>query len=385
MCYLRDDVSFPCKSFDHMLRKLLFISSVIFLMSFNSIAQTTPLKVGVIGLTHTHVHWILGRENIGDIEIVGIVEPNRELAQRYADQHGYSMSIVFKTMAEMIAAKKPEAVTAFGTIYEHLEVVEFCAPKGIHVMVEKPLAVNMEHANKMAALAKKHNIHLLTNYETTWYPSNHKLKELLDQGKIGDMRKVIVNDGHKGPKKIGVNSEFLDWLTDPVQNGGGAITDFGCYGANLMTWLQEGKRPISVTAVTQQFQAENNPKVDDEATIILSYSDAQATIQPSWNWPIGRKDMEVYGLTGVMYADNRNNLRIRMSEGYDGFSEEKLELPEREAPYNDPFSLFEAVIRNKIQLKPFDLSSLENNMIVVEILDAAKKSAITKKTVVLKK
>jgi predicted dehydrogenase len=231
-----------------MLRKLLFISCVIFLMSFNSIAQTTPLKVGVIGLTHTHVHWILGRENIGDIEIVGIVESNPELAQRYADQHGYSMNIVFNTMAEMIAAKKPEAVTAFGTIYEHLEVVEFCAPKGIHVMVEKPLAVSMEHANKMAALAKKHNIHLLTNYETTWYPSNHKLKELLDQGKIVDMRKVIVNDGHKGPKKIGVNSEFLDWLTDPVQNGGGAITDFGCYGANLMTWLQEGKRPISVTA-----------------------------------------------------------------------------------------------------------------------------------------
>uniref|UniRef100_UPI004047DBFC Gfo/Idh/MocA family protein n=1 Tax=Roseivirga sp. TaxID=1964215 RepID=UPI004047DBFC len=337
-------------------------------MSFNSIAQPAPLKVGVIGLTHTHVHWILGRENIGDIEIVGIVEPNRELAQRYADQHGYSMNIVFNTMTEMIAAKKPEAVTAFGTIYEHLEVVEFCAPKGIHVMVEKPLAVSMEHANKMAALAKKHNIHLLTNYETTWYPSNHKLKELLDQGKIGEMRKVIVNDGHKGPKKIGVNSEFLDWLTDPVQNGGGAITDFGCYGANLMTWLQEGKRPISVTAVTQQFQTENNPKVDDEATIILSYSDAQATIQPSWNWPIGRKDMEVYGLTGVMYADNRNNLRIRMSEGYDGFTEEQMELPEREAPYNDPFALFEAVIRNKIQLKPFDLSSLENNLIVVEIL-----------------
>lgn len=368
-----------------MLRKLLFIFCAIFVMSFNSIAQNDPLKVGVIGLTHTHVHWILGRENIGDIEIVGIVEPNRELAQRYADQHGYSMSIVFNTMAEMIAAKKPEAVTAFGTIYEHLEVVEFCAPKGIHVMVEKPLAVSMEHANKMAALAKKHNIHLLTNYETTWYPANHKLKELLDQGKIGEMRKVIVNDGHKGPKKIGVNSEFLDWLTDPVQNGGGAITDFGCYGANLMTWLQEGKRPISVTAVTQQFQSENNPKVDDEATIILSYSDAQATIQPSWNWPIGRKDMEVYGLTGVMYADNRNNLRIRISEGYDGFNEEKLELPEREAPYNDPFSLFEAVIRNKIQLKPFDLSSLENNLIVVEILDAARESARSQKTVILKK
>ena len=54
-----------------------------------------PLKIGVAGLTHTHVHWILGREPIGDIEIVGIVEPNRVLAERYAKQHGFSMGLVY--------------------------------------------------------------------------------------------------------------------------------------------------------------------------------------------------------------------------------------------------------------------------------------------------
>src|SRR5690606_40596134 len=105
--------------------------------------------------------------------------------------------------------------TAFGTIYEHLNVVKVCAPKGIHVMVEKPLAVSLDHARKMEALAKKYNIHLLTNYETTWYASNHKARELLNEGAIGDIRKVVVRDGHKGPKQIGVNNEFLNWLTDP--------------------------------------------------------------------------------------------------------------------------------------------------------------------------
>src|SRR5690606_23084658 len=136
-----------------------------------------------------------------------------------------------------------EAIVAFGTIYEHLEVVKVAAPKGIHVMVEKPLAVSMEHAAIMDSLARKHNIHLLTNYETSWYPSNHKANELLKQGRVGDLRKVVIRDGHRGPKKIGVNSEFLDWLVDPVQNGGGALTDFGCYGANLMTWMLQGKKP----------------------------------------------------------------------------------------------------------------------------------------------
>lgn len=368
----------------HMIIRLLLIFCFVGFVR-NLGAQDNALRVGVVGLTHTHVHWILGREDRGDIKIVGIVEPNRALAERYSKQHGYSMDIVFNTMEEMIAATKPEAVTAFGTIYEHLKVVEIAAPKGVHVMVEKPLAVSVDHAQKMAALAKKYNIQLLTNYETTWYPSNHKAYELLQNNTIGSLRKAVIRDGHRGPKKIGINSEFLDWLTDPVQNGGGALTDFGCYGANLMTWLQQGKRPVSITAVTQQLQPQNNPKVDDDATIILSYDSSTAIIQASWNWPIGRKDMELYGMTGVLYSDNRNTLRIRMAEGYDGFTEEKLELPERESPRNDPFALLKAVIRKEITFAPFDPSSLENNLLVVEILEAARTSAKSGKAVRLNK
>lgn len=364
-----------------MILRFLLTFSITILVSFNTFAQDKPLKVGIVGLTHSHVHWILSREDRGDIQIVGIVEPNQDLADRYSKQYGYPMSIVFNSIEEMISTTHPEAVTAFGTIFGHLKVVETCAPLGIHVMVEKPLAVSMEHAKKMKKLAKKHNIHLLTNYETTWYPSNHKAYDLLKTGAVGDLRKVIIRDGHKGPKKIGVNSEFLEWLIDPVQNGGGALMDFGCYGVNLMTWLQNGQKPNTVTAVTQQQQPENNPKVEDDATIILTYDNSNAIIQASWNWPIGRKDMEIYGLNGAIYADNRNDLRVRIADGYDGYKEEFYDLEEQQAPFNDPFALFAAIIKNKITLNPFDLSTLKNNMIVVEILEAARKSAKTKKTI----
>ena len=345
--------------------------------------QQEPLRLGVAGLTHTHVHWILGRENATDVQLVGIVEPNKELAMRYSEQHGFSMDLVFDSLDELIASTQPQAIAAFGTIYQHLEVVEKCAPKGIHVMVEKPLAVSLEHAQKMEALARKHQIHLLTNYETSWYPTNKIAMDLLKQGKVGDLRKVVVRDGHKGPKRIGINKEFLDWLTDPLLNGGGAIMDFGCYGANLMTWLQQGARPQSVTAVTQQLQPEHNPKVDDDATILLKYATANATIQASWNWPIGRKDMEVYGENGVIYADDRHKMRIRISEGYDGYEEETMTLDEREPPFDDPFSLFAAVINKELELGLYDPYSLENNMIVMEILDAAVRSAKEGKTIAL--
>jgi predicted dehydrogenase len=232
----------------------------------------------------------------------------------------------------------------------------------------------------MQALAKQHNIHLLTNYETTWYPSNHFAKQTLADGEIGPVRKVVVHDGHKGPKKLGINSEFLDWLTDPELNGGGAIIDFGCYGANLMTWLMNGEKPLSVTAITQQFQPGDYPKVDDEATIVLTYPSSQAIIQASWNWPIARKDMEVYGEQGYVIADDRHQVRLRRSEVE---KEKQLTLKERSAPLDDPFALFAAVINGELELAPTDLNSLENNMVVMEILDAAVKSAKTGETVSL--
>ena len=340
-----------------------------------------PLKVGVIGLTHTHVHWILGREDRGDIEIVGIVEPNQDLAKRYMVQHDLSMELVYESMEAMMQSVQPEAVTAFGSIYEHLEVVQFFAPLGIHVMVEKPLAVSMKHASAMKELAEKHQIHLLTNYETSWYAANKRAYDMVQAGELGVLRKVIVRDGHQGPIEIGVNQEFLDWLTDPVQNGGGAVTDFGCYGANLVTWLNKGVKPIAVSAITQTYKPDKYPKVDDEAVILLEYEHMTAILEASWNWPFNRKDMEVYGATGYVISDNGSQLRMRLSEA-DALSTHQIEP--LEAPLDDPFALLAAVVQDGLTIPDHDVSALENNMIVMEILDAARKSAKTGKKVYLK-
>jgi predicted dehydrogenase len=360
--------------------KMLF---VLFGWAVTLFAQEDPLKVGVAGLHHGHVPWVLEANRRPDLVIVGIAEPDRNLAERYARRFGFSMDIVFETIEEMLEETRPEAVTGFGSTYQHLEIVRRCAPRGIHVMVEKPLAVSLAHAQEMARLAREHKIHLLTNYETTWYPSAEKAYQLLHGGQIGDVRKMILRYGHRGPKKIGVGPEFLSWLIDPELNGGGALMDFGCYGANLSTWLMRGQRPVSVTAVTQQFNPTDNPKVEDEATIILAYPHCQTIIEASWNWPIGRKDMEIYGLTGALFADDGKRLRIRMAEGYDGFSESAMELSSREKPLDDPFTMLIAVVRGKVTLAPHDPSSLENNLIVMEILQAAKESAASGKTILL--
>jgi predicted dehydrogenase len=344
------------------------------LLSQSQAADHDPMKIGVVGLVHTHVHWILNRASDGDFEIVGIVEPNLDLARRYLEQYDLPMSLVYPTIEQMLDATQPVAVTAFNTIRDHLEVVKICAPRGIHVMVEKPLAVNLGDALTMSRLAKEHKIHLLTNYETTWYGSHHLAKQLLQQepDTFGDIRKIVVHDGHPGPKEIGVDPEFLEWLTDPYWNGAGALTDFGCYGANLSTWLHNGETPNEVFAVTQQLKPEIYPKVDDEATIILTYDNSQTIIQASWNWNYNRKDIEIYGKSGYIHCLNREDMRVMRSEEA---GEIELSAPALTTPFDDPFAYFMAVIRGEVIPEPTDLSSLRNNTIVMAILQAAKLSA----------
>jgi predicted dehydrogenase len=358
---------------------LLAILSLVVGSSAAPAQASAPLRLGIIGLTHSHVHGILGRPKQGDVVIVGIAEKNRAVAERYAKQFGFSMSLVYDSADEMIAKTKPTAVAAFGSTFEHLAAVEAAAPRGVHVMVEKPLAVSLEHARRMKALADKHNVVLMVNYETTWYPTLYRAFDVLAADSIGPLRKVVVRDGHRGPAKIdGVDPEFLQWLKDPKLNGAGALMDFGCYGANLMTYLMRGKRPLSVTAITQQLQPRDYPRVDDEATIVVTYPDAQAILQASWNWPVGRKDMEIYGTRGYVMTDNRRDLRMRISEAA---KESAVALPELEYPRNDPFSYFKALIDDTVDPGRYDPSSLANNMIVMEILDAARRSAREGRTI----
>ncbi len=362
---------------------LLLCMVLIFIHTFTAKAQAgnEPVRIAVAGITHGHAGWILSR-NKPDIILAAIYEPDDALVAATIKKYGLSKDIFYNDLGKMLDAVKPEAVAAFGSIYEHLAVVEACAPRHIDVMVEKPLAVSLQHAMRMDSLVKKYGIRLLTNFETSWYPTTIKTYQLVnDSGYTGNIKKMVVHDGHNGPKEIGVSNEFFKWLTDPGQNGGGALMDFGCYGANLATYLMKGAKPVSVMAVTQQFKPDIYPKVDDEATIVVTYPKAQVIIQASWNWPFGRKDMEVYGDSGYIITINNTDMRLRAA----GESAEHLvKVTDKDVPvYTDPFNYLYAVLRKKITVEPNGLYALSTNITAMQILQAAKESAATGKLVML--
>jgi predicted dehydrogenase len=338
-----------------------------------------PLRLAIAGLVHGHVGGFLkAAQARSDVQIVGIFEADTALLRQYATRHGVADNVLFTNLNDMLDRGKPEAVASFTNTADHPSVVEAAAARRVHVMMEKPLAVSNVDAQRIRRAAERGAIQVLVNYETTWYPSHGAIWTLVKERRAaGDIRKMVALDGHAGPKAIKVQPEFLAWLSDPVKNGGGALFDFGCYGANLMTWLMDDQRPLAVTAVTQQFQPDVYPRVDDEATILLEYPKAQGIVQASWNWPFNRKDLEVYGDHGSAVATGGNGLRIALpKEPEHAVTPDPRPLDER-----DSISHLIAVVRGTRQ--PNGLSSLANNVIVTEILEAARQSARTQKRVAL--
>jgi predicted dehydrogenase len=343
-----------------------------------SVENKAPLRVAIVGLVHGHVHGFMQQSlHSSEIQIVGIAEPDQKLALQYAARYGFDKTLLFTDLDEMLQKTHPQAVLVYTNTYDHRRVVEICARRGVHVMMEKPLSVSLDDALAIEKAAHAGKIQVLVNYETTWYPSNRAAYDLVHEKTLGEIRKVVVHDGHNGPKEIGVEPEFLAWLTDPKLNGAGALFDFGCYGADLMTWLMDGKRPETVTAITQQIKPEIYPRVDDEATIVLTYPKAQAIVQASWNWPFSRKDMEVYGQKGYAITVQKDAIRVR--RGGEESKEELITSKPLPTPYDNPLSYLRAVIVDGA--KPDELSSLETNLTVMEILEAARRSAASGKTI----
>lgn len=365
---------------------LIFCTALLLAAPHN--LSAAPLRVAVIGLAHGHVGGFFNGSAIvpaggafrrNDIEIVAVVDPDRSLFDKYAKSGHLAPSLYFSDTEAMLEKAHPEAAFIFTSTFDHTQAVLACAHHGVHVMMEKPFAVTYRDALSMAEAAEKGHVHVLVDYETSWYASNMAAYQLVNDNALGPVRKVIVRDGHAGPKLIHVSPEFFNWLTDPKLNGAGALYDFGCYGADLMTWIMKGQAPTSVSAVTEQLQPEYYPKVDDEADVMLTYPSAIAILQGSWDWPFDLKNMDVYGATGTVKTLKSDRVEVRRKGEPEAQISKATPLA---APYDDPIHYLQAIISGQIK-EEGSVSSLATNVIVSEILDAARQSAKTGQAVKL--
>lgn len=315
------------------------------------LSAQSKFRVGILGTEHGHVRGFLNAaRKREDVEVVGPVD--------------------FRERAKLKSAKV-QAIACFTSTERHVEAARLAAELKVPFMMEKPLAVSNEAAQEIATQARQAQIPVFVNFETTWYRSHAELYRFHVEAKSGGaIRKMVAMDGHQGPKEIGVEPEFLQWLRDPVRNGAGALFDFGCYGANLMTWMLQNQVPRRVLCSVRTNKPAIYQPVDDEASIIVEYEQAQGIIQASWNWPYSRKDFEVYAENAYAHAYGGANVRRRLAGAK---AEEVLEAPALAPQQADALSHLMAVARREIV--PNALSSLENNLIATRILVAARESA----------
>lgn len=237
------------------------------------------------------------------------------------------------------------------------------------------MATSAADAREMERLANAAGIKLMVNYWNAWVAPTQALFLKVRADELGPVQRMIVQYGHRGPKEIGITQQFASWLYDPKKNGGGAIMDFGCYGAELSLWLKG--RPTRVFATTRKLKTEQHNEVDDDATILLEYPDATAVIEASWNWPYTKEQIEVFGPKGSMLATHQN-LFFRPAKAQDPSaapSGEPISLDPLPHEANNAIAYLVDRIRNN---KPIDdLLSAKLNVQVMEILDAARESART--------
>jgi predicted dehydrogenase len=335
-----------------------------------------PLRVLLAGLAHGHARGFLQQTDPGVVALAGVFESDDTIWGKYRTDPKLAGVARYTDLDDALAKSRPDAVWAFSDTRDHLGIVRAAAPRRLAVIVEKPLAVSWADAAEMEALARRHDSLILTNYETSWYPAFDDVRAMLGaDGPLGPLRQIYAQAGHEGPVKIRVGPEFLAWLRDPARAGGGALFDFGCYGANLATWWLGNRVPLAVSATTSRFDPINYPDCDDHAVIQIAYPDLQVTVVGSWHWPFPRKDVALYGERGSIVTTNDRSYTLRTGR-------KPAEVRVAKSEPRLPLAWYAGVVRaGRDPVR--DPSSLANNLIVMRILEAARRSAAEARTVSL--
>lgn len=259
----------------------------------------TKYRIGVIGLVHDHIWGVLNNfAEDSRAEIVAAADPNQSLLEKVSEL--FQVKKTYTDYKEMLQTENLDVALIYTDNASGASAVEAAAAAGVHCIVEKPMAATLEQADRMLIAAKEHNIKLMVNWPTAWMKTYRHALTLAESGAIGDIFKVRYRSGHQGPKEIGCDRHFYEWLYDKSRNGAGALMDYCCYGADFAAYLMG--RPNSVTGVAGRF-VKDYISVDDNAILLAKYNHGIAICEASWTTYGFGYELMINGTTGTIKAD----------------------------------------------------------------------------------
>lgn len=236
-------------------------------------------RIGIAGLSHGHVGQHLRDWNaLPNAQLVGYAEADPELRQKFAARLGEAKA--YDTVEQMLDDARPEVISVCNETINHAPVVEAAAERGVHSIMEKPMAIALQEAQRILVASVKHGVQVAVNWPTHWGGARHLLAatRLIRDGAIGRPYEVRHRGGSTKPTAREADA-FFRWLYQPAINGGGAYADYCGYGIDMA--LNVLGLPASVWAITGRYVREDLLG-DDNARMVLQYPRALAMVDATW-------------------------------------------------------------------------------------------------------
>jgi predicted dehydrogenase len=235
-------------------------------------------RIGIAGMTHGHIGAHLREwQRLENATLVGYAETDPELRAKYAER--LSGAAAYDSIEQLFDEARPDVISVCNETINHVTVVEAAAARGIHCIMEKPMAISLQQAQRMVVAATKSGIQVIVNWPTHWGSQNMlKSLRLIQDGAIGRLYEVRHRGGSTKPTAREADA-FFRWLYQPAINGAGAYADYCGYGIDMA--LSALGIPSSVWAITGRYVREDLMG-DDNARMILQYPRALAMVEATW-------------------------------------------------------------------------------------------------------
>ena len=266
--------------------------------------QEGKLRVAVIGTGNMGRNHVRNYFMLPESELVAIADVNPE-AKSLADDYKAQF---FSDYKEMLEEARPDAVSVVVPTPFHLEVATEVMSRGVHCMLEKPIASSVEEADKLIACAKENKVTFTVGHIERFNPVIKKLKQMVDDNAIGDITSVVC-------KRVG-GFPAVEPKTD-------VIIDLAVHDVDIVNHLL-GQKPKSISSHGSRTR---HSKKIDSAEILMDYGRASGFIQANWLTPVKIRKIALTGSLGYLEANYitqelvyyKHNMKKIEKEGFTEF------------------------------------------------------------------
>lgn len=263
------------------------------------------LSFAIIGYDHAHLpKYAPTIAQHPQARLAAVVAPgaNRALAQQDAKRFG---ARYLETLDALWEGEKIDAVYLGTPPNQHLAVTRAVAPRGIHILCDKPLAITLEDADEILSLADRHGVKLMVPFNPRFQAPVMKLKGMIDAGELGELRAIHAIKYGKLPR--GIPGLDTAWFFDRAQAGFGGFGDIGIHAIDALRWLAGAEVRQVYARIDRMLH--RDIAVDDIGTALIEFDNGViASLQSGWVNPGGNPawlsvGFEALGTAGAAVID----------------------------------------------------------------------------------